>query len=330
MRARPNRRHFMLNSALSAAALSMPAVLRAQTPIETLTFFGPPAGPSITLAYAVALGAFADISTEVSFKAWRDPDELRAGLTSGTMKTVIMPSNAAANLYNRGLGVQMVNAMTLGLNYIMTKDPAIKTPADLKGRSITFPFRNDTPDILLRRVLAAADVPEDSLEIVNAATPIEAVQLLLSGRAETAVLPEPATTMAEMRALQAGQQVYRAINIQDEWGKITGLGPVAPQAGLAVMKDFDVANPGVVEAIQSAIEATLPKVMANPMEAAKAAADALGMPAPVLAKSIPHSALSADRAASLRPQFEAMYKAVAEVEPRAIGGKLPDDGFYRL
>jgi ABC-type nitrate/sulfonate/bicarbonate transport systems, periplasmic components len=326
----PSRRRFLLSSAISVAALSMPAVLRAKTPLQGLTFYGPPAGPSITLAYAVAEGSFSDIAGEVAFKTWRDPDELRAGLTSGTMKVVIMPSNAAANLYNRGLGVHMVNAMTLGLNYIMTKDPAIKTPADLKGRSITFPFRNDTPDILLRRVLAAADVPENSLKIVNAATPIEAVQLLLSGRAETAVLPEPAATMAEMRALQAGQEVYRAINIQEEWGKITGLGPVAPQAGLAVMRDFDEATPGVIEAIQSAIEATLPKVIANPMEAAKAAANALGMPAPILAKSIPHSALSADRASSLRPQFEAMYKAVADVEPRAIGGQLPDDGFYRL
>ncbi len=153
---------------------------------------------------------------------------------------------------------------------------------------------------------------------------------MLSVRAETAVLPEPATTMAEMRALQAGQKVYRAINIQDEWGKITGLGPVVPQAGLAVRRDFDEANPDLVVAIQTAIETTRPKVMAQPMEAAQAASDPLGMPAPVLAKSIPHSALSADRAASLRPQFQAMYIAVADVEPRAIGGKLPDEGFCRL
>jgi NitT/TauT family transport system substrate-binding protein len=177
MRIHPDRRHFMLGSATSVAALSMPAVLRANTPLETLTFFGAPAGPSITLAYAVAQGAFSDIAGNFAFKAWRDPDELRAGLTSGTMKIVIMSSNAAANLYNRGLGVHMVNAMTLGLNSIMTKDPEIKTSADLKGRSITFPFRNDTPDILLRRVLAATDVQEDSLKIVNAAPPIEAVQL---------------------------------------------------------------------------------------------------------------------------------------------------------
>ena len=171
MRIHPDHRHFMLGSATSVAALSMPAVLRANTPLDTLTFFGAPAGPSITLAYAVAQGAFSDIAGNFAFKAWRDPDELRAGLTSGTMKIVIMPSNAAANLYNRGLGVHMVNAMTLGLNSIMTKDPEIKTSADLKGRSITFPFRNDTPDILLRRVLAATDVQENSLKIVNAAPP---------------------------------------------------------------------------------------------------------------------------------------------------------------
>lgn len=326
----PTRRRLVLGALAGTAALAAPGLLRAAPMLAELALSGPPAGPSITLAHAVARGAFAGIAGQARFTTWRDPDELRAGLTSGSMKVVIMPANAAANLYNRGLGVRMVNAMTHGLNFIVTRDAAITRPADLAGRSIALPFRNDTPDILLRRVLGTAGVPEDGPRIIPAGTPIEAVQLLLTGRAEAAVLPEPATTMAEMRALQAGQQVFRAIDLQAEWGKLTGLGPVVPQAGLAVMADFDAANPGAVEAIQAAIEAILPEVLADPGAAAASAAGALGMPAPILAKSIPHSALVADRARALRPAFEAMFAAVAEVEPRAIGGGLPDEGFYRL
>lgn len=183
----------------------------------------------------MAWGAFAGIAASARFVAWRDPDELRTGLTSGRMQVVIVPANTAANLFNRGLGLRMVNAMTLGLNYIVVRDPAIATPADLADRSIALPFRNDTPDILLRRVLAGAGVAEGDVTVVPAATPIEAVQLLLTGRAEAALLPEPATTMAEMTALQAGIAVTRAIDIQAEWGRLTGVGRRVPQAGLALI-----------------------------------------------------------------------------------------------
>lgn len=325
-----SRRNIMLGSLAGGAALAVPGLLRAAPMMETLSLFGPPAGPTITLAHAAATGALDAVAGEVSLTAWRDPDELRAGLTSGRMQVVILPTNAAANLYNKGLGLRMVNAMTNGLNYVVTRIPEVKSVADLAGRSVALPFRNDTPDILLRRILAAAEVAQDAVTIVPAGTPIEAVQLLLTGKAECAVLPEPATTMAEMRALQAGQEVTRAIDIQAEWGKLTGLGPVVPQAGLGVMDEFDTANPGVIEAIQSAIAATLPKVLADPDAAAKSASETLGMPAPILAKSIPHSALVATPASEARPAFEAMFKAVTDVDARAIGGKLPDDGFYRL
>ncbi|SMH57522.1 ABC transporter substrate-binding protein [Maritimibacter sp. HL-12] len=324
-------RRAVLGAGLAAgAALAAPGLLRAAPMLEALTLYGPPAGPSITLAHAVATGAFETIAASSRFVAWRDPDELRAGLTSGTMQVVILPANAAANLYNRGMELAMVNAMTGGLNYVTTRDPGITTPADLAGRSIALPFRNDTPDILLKRILAEAGLAEADVTIVPAATPIEAVQLLLTGRADAAVLPEPATTMAEMRALQAGQQVFRAIDLQAEWGRITGLGPLVPQAGLAVTRDFDAAHPGAVEALQAAIAATLPEVLANPEAAAASATEPLGMPAPILAKSIPTSALIAEPARGIRPAFEAMFAAVAEVDAAAIGGDLPDAGFYRL
>ncbi len=323
----PTRRTMMVGSLM---AIACPAILRAAPMGADLTIWGPPAGPSIIAAHAVAKGAFAALASKAQFIAWRDPDELRAGLTSGRMQVVIVPANAAANLYNRGLGLRMVNAMTMGLNYLVTRDPALDSAEKLAGRSIALPFRNDTPDILLRRVLAGAGVSEDSLSIVPAATPIEAVQLLLTGRADAAMLPEPAATMAEMRALQAGQQVFRAVDLQAEWGKITGLGRQLPQAGLAVMAEFDDANPGAVEAVQAALAATLPEVLSAPAVAAASASPALGLPAPILAKSIPRSSLSVTAASHIRPAFEAMFKAVAEVEPKAIGGKLPDDGFYRL
>lgn len=309
-----------------AAALAAPRMLRAQPMLDRLAMFGPPAGPSITLAHAVARGLFEPIAGEVSFATWKDPDELRAGIASGTMQVTVLPTQAAANLYNRGLGVRLANVMTDGLTYVMAADPGIAGIADLAGRSVALPFRNDTPDILLRRLMAEAGLAPDAVKVAPASNPIEAVQLLLSGRAEAAVLPEPAATLAEIR----GEGIRRAIDMQTEWGRLTGLGRSIPQAGLGIAESFATAHPEAVEAIQRVIETATAEVNADPAAAAANASAALGTPAEVLARSIPHCALVATRASDARPALEAMYRLVAETDPRIIGGRLPDGGLYLL
>ncbi|MEP2760557.1 MAG: ABC transporter substrate-binding protein, partial [Hyphomicrobiales bacterium] len=108
--------------------------------LETLSLFGPPAGPSVTLAHAVTSGLFGDIAKNATFKSWRNPDELRAGLTSGSIGLSVVPVQAAVNLYNRGFPIKLANIMTNGLLYIISDDPEIQNVQDLKGRSIAVPF----------------------------------------------------------------------------------------------------------------------------------------------------------------------------------------------
>jgi len=80
-----------------AGTLALPLIRRAEAgALAELTLFGPPAGPSITLAYAVGAGLLLDVADKTSFKVWRTPDEMRAGLTSGQMQAVVMPITAAS------------------------------------------------------------------------------------------------------------------------------------------------------------------------------------------------------------------------------------------
>lgn len=99
-------------------------------------------------------GALADLAREVSLTVWRSPDELRAGLTSGAIDLSIVPTQAAANLYNRGMGLRLVNVMTNGLLYLMASEGAVSGLADLAGKRIAVPFPNDTPDFVVRALLA--------------------------------------------------------------------------------------------------------------------------------------------------------------------------------
>ncbi len=90
---------------------------------------------------------------------------MRAGLTSSTMQVTNLPVQVEANLHNRGLGLGIVNIMTDGLTGMVSSDASITDVAALKGRRVVVPFRNDMPDILLRRLLA-------DLTLIGAETPI--------------------------------------------------------------------------------------------------------------------------------------------------------------
>lgn len=320
-------RRAMIFAAMSAT-LATPAILRAAAP-ATLALYGPPAGPSITLAQAVASGALKDLAGEVTLTIWRNPDELRAGLASGDIGLSIVPVQVAANLYNRGMGLRLVNAMTEGLLYVMAPEGTVAGLAGLAGKRISVPFVNDTPDFVLRAVLAHHGLI-DKVEQVPAGSPIEAAQMLLSGRIDAALLSEPASSGVILMGGAAGKVLERAVDLQEEWAAISGLGPVLPQAGLAVTRAFSEAHGDLIAPLQAALEAATAAVLADPAAAAKAAAPKLELPEPILAASIPHSRLVARPASALRVQIEAMLGLMAEHDPAIIGGKLPGAEFYAL
>lgn len=324
-----NRRALLVGAAAAVPVLAAPGLLRAQGAIETLALYGPPAGPSITLAHAVATNRFAGIATSATMTAWRAPDELRAGLTSGTILLSVVPVQAAANLHNRGFPIRLANVMTNGLLYVATGEPDIGAIHDLRRHRVAVPFRGDTPEILFGQVLAHHGLnAETDIEITYAGTPIEAMQLLLAGRVDAALTAEPSTTAAVIQGRQAGKEIRRAIDLQAEWGAMTEAAPVVPQAGLAITGTFLDAHADTVPAILAALEAATADVLADPTAAAANAAEALGMPAPLLAASVPHSNLVARPATEAKADVERMLTAMTGADMAAINGRLPDDAFY--
>lgn len=313
-------------SALAVATLAAPSILRAAD--APLTFYGPPAAPSAVLAHAVRAGFLKDVAPAAEFRAWKTPDEMRAAVASGSMGAVVMPSYAAANLHNRGLGLGLLNILTTGLLYIVSKDETLTTIDGLKGRTLALPFKNDMPDLVLARLLRQADLAPGDVALEYTASPPEAVQLLLTGRADAALLSEPAATGVIIKAKSLFMTVHRVIDVQAAWAAVSGT-PEIPQAGLALTTEVQEAlGKTGIEALQTGIEAALADALADPRTAAEAAADALGFPAEIVAASFPTSHLGAIRASAARGSLEAFYDVLAEANPALIGGKKPGDGFY--
>jgi NitT/TauT family transport system substrate-binding protein len=301
----------------------------AAKPLPELTLWGPPAGPSITVAHAIAANMLGDVATKVSFKAWRNPDEMRAGLTSGTMQLVIVPTQVAANLFNRGLGVRLVNVMTDGLLYVISRDSSLTTIAALRGKKVAVPFRNDTPEFIFRRLLIAEGMKAGTdLTLETTGTPIEAMQLLLADRIDAAVVPEPAASAAIARGTLKLKSVSRVMDVQKLWRALTKSDHALPQAGLAVTSAFADTHPDVVTRLQAVLVKATAEVVASPTTAAYNASSSLDLPWPILRLSIPWSNLVCHAARDARPSLEAMFSVIAEADASLLGGKLPPPEFY--
>lgn len=324
----PSRRAVLAGAVAAIPALAMPGLLRAQARLDALALYGPPAGPSVTLAQAVATNRFAGIADTASMTAWRTPDELRAGLTSGQIVASVVPAQLAANMYNRGFPIRLANIMTEGLLYVLSEDQGIAAIPDLGGRSIAVPFRGDTPEILFTQLLRHHGIAEEDVNVTYTGTPVEAVQLLLAGRVEAAMVVEPAASAAVLRGRMAGKTVARVIDITAEWGAMTGGAAVLPMAGLALTDAIYVNAAEAVDPIRAALRDTVPEVLADPQQAAANATKVLGLPAPVIAESVANSRLVARDASEIRPEIEAMFRAMAGDDLKLIGGAMPGDDFY--
>jgi NitT/TauT family transport system substrate-binding protein len=330
------QRRTLLGAAWLAGAAAAAGVrpARAVPRRAQLALTGPAASVSNGLIQALDSGAFGALADRVTFEPWRDPDQLRALVLGGRADVAAMPTNVAANLYNRGAPLALVTVATWGVLWVVSRDPAAKTLTDLRGRELAIPFRGDMPDIVfgLLAERQGMDVRRD-LKVRYVATPMDAMQLLLMRQVEHALLPEPAVSMAlrKVRSLPlniVAPALHRAVDLQQEWGRLLQRPPRIPQAGLAVVGALreDRAAVAAVQRIYADAVADCQRdpgacaervARRNELLRADAVADAISV-APD--RPVP--------AAQARAELEFFFGELLARQPGLIGGRLPDAGFY--
>ena len=325
----PLSRRSLLAVVPALAVAGLPPSRSSAAALDELVVHGPPGTSSVPLAHLVESGRLAPHAGKVRFRVYASPDELRAGIASGQWKLAQTPTYVAANMYNRGLPVRLLNLMTSGQLYLMARDQAITSLDLLKGRSLGLFFRNDMPDLVFQYIARGKglDIRKD-LTVHYAATPMEAAQSLLAGKVDAAVLSEPAATAAVLQGMRSGIQVTRALDLQAAWAEVTGGRPTIAQAGMLVSADLAEHHPGLIQAIQDGCKHSSQWTRDNPGSAARLAEDYMGLKAPAIERSILHSNLGAVSARDAKPELERLFSALAELSPAILGGKLPDDGFY--
>lgn len=297
---------FFVSLALSLAAL--PALA------DDIVLSGPPIWESAPLIELVQTQPVE--GTRFIFKPWANPEQLRKMVMEDTPLLAVAPAPTAAIFSTSGIDLQLVSAtVTEGSVSLVGRGDTISHLPDLKGQALALPFKGYLPDLMMRRIEQPGPT---TWQPTYTGSLMAGMQLLLAGKVDTAMLAEPMATLA----LAKNKTLVRRADLCTLWRDATDLAD-CPPAGVVI------ANPafGQKPEIRAAYRAAFARLADNP-----------GLAAELLAQHFPEMAAASDGFGRIKamdlpmPQHATVlrdfYGAILDVEPAAIGGRVPDQDFF--
>lgn len=307
--------------------------LHADAKVDKIVIAGPFASVSHPVLHMIERGALKDVAKEVEFRLWKNPDELRAIVIKGDVDFVAVPTNTAAILNNKGVDVKLLNVSVWGILGMISRDNNLKTLKDFKGKKIAVPFRADMPDIVFKQLLKKQGLdPKKDFELVYVSSPIDAMQMLILRRIDHSLLAEPAISVALRKTKSfpvkiIAPDLYRSVDLQDEWARVYNTDNNIPQAGMAVLGRMT--NKKIISRFMEEYDKSLEWYMSHPKEAGVLIADKIDLlTEDGVADSIAHLNMKSISAVDSKEKMEFFFNVLKEEDPKSIGGKLPQDSFY--
>lgn len=250
------------------------------------------------------------------------PDEIAPELLKGDLDIIAAPVNLGSVLYNKSGGkIRMLAINTLGVLYIGEKGGlGIKTAADLEGKKIFATGKGATPEYVLTKVLQNAGVKAD---IEWKSEPMEVLAAVKKSKQAVALLPQPFFTVAQ-KQIEGFKMV---LNMTEEWDKIKDAGKLVT-AGFFTTEKFIKEHKDTVDAFLDAYKTSVEWVNANPEDAGKLVEEQGIVKAPIAKLAIPHCNVTYIDGEEMKKAVSGYLGVLAELNNKAVGGKLPEDDFY--
>ena len=242
----------------------------------------------------------------------------------GEINIASVPTNVAANLYNKSNGkVRMLAVNTNGVLSILEKGNTIKSVADLKGKTIYSTGKGQNPEYILNYILNKNVINPATDVTINFVSSDDLKAKLISGEAEIAMAPEPLATAVMVQ----NKQLNRALSINDEWSKVSD---TELMMGCVIALDSYVeANPKAIEKFLEEYEASIKFATTNIDETATYCEKyGIAPKAAIAKKSIPICNLCYVTGTDMKTNVNGYYSVLFDADPTSIGGKLPADDLY--
>ncbi|MCC5911193.1 MAG: ABC transporter substrate-binding protein [Clostridiaceae bacterium] len=271
--------------------------------------------------------ATGDTALEYDFSLMGSPDDLVGKIISGEVDVAAVPTNLALLLHNRTEGaVQLAAVNTLGMLYVVENGESIESINDLKGKTLHISGKGAVPDYAMQYILEQNGLtPDQDVRLDYKLQHTELAAAMVAGDVDIALLPQPHVTTALMR----NENLRIALDITEEWYEVMENEGQLPMGAIIVQKEFAEANPEAVNSFLKEYKQSVDFVNNELEKAAELIEKYEILPNAAIAKNaIPYSNIVYIGAEEAKPFLEDFYEILFNFEPKFIGGKLPNEGFY--
>lgn len=309
----------LLVSVLFAFSVGFSGCARDYTEVK---IYVPDGAPALSVANLFSTEKIAGKPLKITITTGID---VQAKVLSGEADAVICPTNMAATLYNKGVDYKLISANLFGLLYLVGTTP-VASLSDLKGKVVHSIGKNNTPEFVLKKILASAGIVcldgdvavENKVVIKYYSAGSEIIPRLKSGDIEFAVLGEPAATKANVTEL---------FDLQALWKQATGLNESYPQAGVFVKSSL-LSNAEFIDGLLQKLRDNTAYIADNSAEVAQllvehGSGDFNGTV--FTSQTLARCNVRCVEASACKEQLIAYFNAITSVNKSF---KLPDDGFY--
>lgn len=264
---------------------------------------------------------------DYKFQMAAGADELLPLMVKGELDIVLVPANVAAVLYSKTEGgVTVIDINTLGVLYMVSGDTSIKQMSDLKGKTIYLTGKGTTPDYVLQYLLSqnGMTTADCTLEYKSEATEVAAV--LAGNPSAVGLLPQPFVTAA----CAQNETLSIIIDMNEEWNKVQGEGGSSMVTGVTVVRNEFLQEQKEAVTLFLKEHAESAQSINDDPEAGAVLAVKAGIIAkePIAVKAIPKCNIVCTTGAEMRQALSGYLKVIYGQSPEAVGGALPEDGFY--
>ena len=292
---------------------------------KTVKFCFPNGVPALTVAKFAYENPIIDENMEIEYEIQSTPDLLASKILKGEADIAIVPSNLAAQAYNKEIPYKLVGTSVWGTLYMMSTEE-IDSFDSLKGKEVYSFGKNLTPDLVFKYVLKENGIEPDkdvSITYLNAAS--EVGPAFISGKTNLAVLSEPAVTNIMMKKDNA-KVVF---DFNEEWSKITGIEQGYPQASLIIKSDLLEDHKEFVDKFIQVYSENLQWAKENPEKLGEYAEKLeYGITKDMVVNGIERMNMGPLYVEDMKKEYEVYYNVLLNFAPDVIGGKLPDEEFY--
>lgn len=252
------------------------------------------------------------------------PDALTGKLINGEVQIAALPTNLASVLYNRTEGkIQFLALDMLGVIHIVGTEN-ISSLEDLEGKTLHISGKGSTPEYAVKYMLEQKGL-SDKVELKFYPDHTSLAQTVIAGDTSIAVLPQPFVTQVTMK----NTDVKLLVDLNEAWNEIAGNNSTFAMSCLVINKEFAENNKEYVKEFLKQFEASVNWVNENPAEAGTLIEKHGILANAKLAElAVPNCNLVYQSAQESKNVVDGYLKVLYNFNPSAVGGKMPDEGFY--